>query len=183
VLRSGRKAQAKGLLHQTLWTLCLCAGVLAQTPDVPYVASSAPVVGAMLKLAGVQASDVVYDLGCGDGRIVIAAAKEFGAHGVGIDINPDPVRQARANAKQASVEDLVRFEEGDLFKADIHDATVVTIYLMSGVNLRLKPKLLNDLKPGSRVVSHSFSMGDWTPEKRVYVDGSFLYRWTIPEKR
>ena len=117
------------------------------------------------------------------GWIVIAAAKEFGAHGVGIDIDPDLVRQARANARQAGVENLVRFEEGDLFQADIHDATVVTIYLMSGVNLRLRPKLLSDLKPGTRVISHSFTMGDWVPEKRQYVDGSFLYRWTVPERK
>lgn len=154
-----------------------------RTPDVPFVTSSALIVTAMLKLAGVQASDTVYDLGCGDGRIVIAAAKEFGAHGVGIDIDPDLVRQARANARQAGVENLVRFEEGDLFQADIHDATVVTIYLMSGVNLRLRPKLLSDLKPGTRVISHSFTMGDWVPEKRQYVDGSFLYRWTVPERK
>ena len=164
--------------------LCLVTSALAQrTPDVPFVASSTPVVSAMLKLAGVQASDVVYDLGSGDGRIVIAAAKEFGAHGVGIDIDPDLVRQARANAKQAGVENLVRFETGDLFEADIHEATVVTIYLMSGLNLRLRPKLLNDLKPGTRIISHSFSMGDWAPEKREYVDGSFIYRWTVPAKK
>jgi SAM-dependent methyltransferase len=155
----------------------------ARTPDVRFVPSSPPTVTAMLKLADVRSSDIVYDLGCGDGRIVIAAAKQFGARGVGIDIDPDLVRQARANAKQAGVENLVRFEEGDLFEADIHEATVVTLYLMSGLNLRLRPRLLSDLKPGSRIISHSFTMGDWAPEKEEYVDASFIYRWTVPETR
>jgi SAM-dependent methyltransferase len=137
----------------------------------------------MLKMAGVKSSDVVYDLGSGDGRIVIAAAKEFGAHGVGIEIDPSLVRQARANAKAAGVENLVRFEQGDMFQADIRPATVVTLFLMSGLNMRLRPRLLSDLRPGARVVSHSFTMGDWPPETKEYVDGSFIYRWTIPERK
>src|SRR5438128_1528456 len=158
----------------------------SQTPvrlDVPYVPTSNEVVEGMLKLAAVQKTDTVYDLGCGDGRIVIMAAKRYGAHGVGIDINLDRIQEARANAKQARVENLVTFEEGDLFAADIRNATVVTLYLLPDVNLRLRPKLLADLKPGTRVVSHSFDMGDWKPEKEESVDGANIYLWTVPAKK
>jgi SAM-dependent methyltransferase len=169
--------------------ILLAAGVAAaqspaprHTPDVPYVPSPNPVVEAMLKLADVKSTDVVYDLGCGDGRIVIAAARDFGAHGVGVDINPERVQEARENARSAKVEHLVKFEENDLFAADIRPATVVTLYLLPNVNLRLRPKLLKDLKPGTRVVSHSFDMDDWKPDKEVEVDGRHLYLWTIPDK-
>jgi SAM-dependent methyltransferase len=151
--------------------------------DVPYVPTSNAVVEAMLKLAGVKKTDIVYDLGCGDGRIVITAAKLYGAHGVGIDINPERIQEARANAKQAGVEALVKFEENDLFAADIHNATVVTLYLLPSVNLKLRPKLLSDLKEGTRVVSHSFDMGDWKPEKEEEVEGANVYLWTIPAKK
>jgi SAM-dependent methyltransferase len=151
--------------------------------DVPYVPTSNAVVEAMLKLAGVKKTDIVYDLGCGDGRIIITAAKQFGAHGVGVDINPERIQEARANAKQAGVENLVKFEENDLFAADIHNATVVTLYLLPSVNVKLRPKLFSDLKPGTRVVSHSFDMGDWKPEKEESVDGANVYFWTIPEKK
>ena len=120
---------------------------------------------AMLKLADVKSTDVVYDLGCGDGRIVITAAKIYGAHGVGIDINPQRIHDAKENAKKAGVEDLVRFEENDLFKARIRDASVVTLFLLQKVNLRLRPKLLRELKPGTRIVSNTFDMGDWKPDK------------------
>ena len=151
--------------------------------DVPYVPTSNAVVEAMLKLAGVKKTDIVYDLGCGDGRIIITAAKQFGAHGVGVDINPERIQEARANAKQAGVENLVKFEENDLFAADIHNATVVTLYLLPSVNVKLRPpKLFSDLKPGTRVVSHSFDMGDWKPEKEESVDGANVYFWTIPER-
>jgi SAM-dependent methyltransferase len=149
----------------------------------PYVPTENNVVEGMLKLAGVRSTDVVYDLGCGDGRIVIMAAKDFGAHGVGVDINPVRIQEARANAKAHSVENLVRFEEGDLFNADLHNATVVTLYLLPDVNLRLRPKLLSDLKPGTRVVSHSFNMGRWEPDKEEDVDGATIHLWTIPEKK
>jgi SAM-dependent methyltransferase len=152
-------------------------------PDVPYVPTSNDVVGAMLKLAGVKKTDIVYDLGCGDGRIVIMAAKQYGAHGVGVDINPERIQEARANAKQAGVEDLVKFEENDLFAADIHNATVVTLYLLPSINLKLRPKLLSDLKAGTRVVSHSFDMGDWKPEREDSVDGANIYFWTIPARK
>jgi SAM-dependent methyltransferase len=148
--------------------------------DVPYVPTPNPVVDGMLKLAGVTAADTVYDLGCGDGRIVISAAKDYGAKGVGIDINPERIQEARDNAKKANVEDKVRFEENDLFKADITKASVVTLYLLPDVNQRLRPKLLKDLKPGSRIVSHSFDMGDWKPQREEVVDGRRLYLWTVP---
>jgi SAM-dependent methyltransferase len=152
-------------------------------PDVPYVPTQNAVVEAMLKLAGVKKTDTVYDLGCGDGRIVIMAAKQYGAHGVGIDLNPVRIQEALANAKQAGVENLVKFEENDLFAADIHNATVVTLYLLPSINLKLRPKLLSDLKPGTRVVSHSFDMGDWKPEKEESVDGANIYFWTIPARK
>lgn len=151
-------------------------------PEVPFVPTPDAVVEGMLKLANVQSTDTVYDLGCGDGRIVIMAAKKYGAHGVGVDINPERIEEARANAKKAGVEDLVRFEENDLFKADIRNATVVTLYLLPNVNMRLKPKLLKDLKPGSRVVSHSFDMQDWKPDREEVVDGRHIFLWTIPAK-
>ena len=119
----------------------------------------------MLKLADVRKTDVVCDLGCGDGRIVVAAAKNYGARGVGIDINPQRVQEAKENAKKAGVENLVRFEVNDLFKADIHEATVVTLFLLPEVNMRLRPKLLQDLQPGTRIVSNTFDMGDWKPTR------------------
>jgi len=152
-------------------------------PDVPYVRSPNAVVDAMLKLAGVKKGDNVYDLGCGDGRIVIAAAKDYGAHGVGIDLNPDLIQEARETARKARVETLVKFEVNDLFDADIHDATVVALYLLPNVNLRLRPKLFKDLKPGTRVVSYSWNMGDWKPDKEATVDGRAIYLWTIPNKK
>jgi SAM-dependent methyltransferase len=159
-----------------------------RAPDVPYVPTTEEAVQAMLKLADVKKTDIVYDLGCGDGRIVIAAAKTYGAHGVGIDINPVRIAEAKENAKTAGVEGLVRFEENDLFKADIHEASVVTLFLLSSVNLQLRPKLLQDLKPGTRIVSNTFDMGDWKAEKEVTVgsqdDDAFLSRhlflWTVP---
>jgi SAM-dependent methyltransferase len=163
-----------------------------RSPDVPYVPTTEEAVQAMLKLADVKKSDVVYDLGCGDGRIVIAAAKNFGAHGVGIDINPERIKEARENAKKAGVEHLVRFEENDLFEAKISDASVVTLFLLSTINLKLRPKLLADLKPGTRIVSNTFDMGDWKPDREVNVGGDDnedgylsrkLFLWTVPAKK
>jgi SAM-dependent methyltransferase len=159
-------------------------------PEVPYVPTTEDAVQAMLKLAGVNNSDIVYDLGCGDGRIVVAAAKNYGAHGVGIDINPVRIAEAKENARKAGVESLVRFEENDLFQADIHEATVVTLFLLSSVNAKLLPKLLKELKPGTRIVSNTFDFGDaWKPEKEFIVesagDDAFLSRrlflWRVPE--
>jgi ribosomal protein L11 methylase PrmA len=161
--------------------------LLAQPPDpiyinAPYVPTPESVVRAMLKLAGVNKNDVVYDLGCGDGRIVIFAAKEYGARGTGIDLNPKRIDEARANARKAGVEARVKLDVNDLFAADIHDATVVTLYLLPDVNLRLRPKLLKDLKPRTRVISNTFGMGDWKPEKEQIVDGTHIYLWTIPAR-
>ncbi|HJT87558.1 MAG TPA: class I SAM-dependent methyltransferase [Bryobacteraceae bacterium] len=152
-------------------------------PDVPYVPTEPEVVAGMLRLAGVTGADTVYDLGCGDGRIVVTAARQYRARGVGVDINPERIQEARANARRNGVESLVRFEQNDLFQADIHDATVVMLYLLPSVNLRLRPKLLKELKPGTRIVSHSFDMGDWKPEKEESVDGATLYLWVVPERR
>ena len=157
-------------------------------PDVPYVPTTEAAVRAMLKLGDVKKTDIVYDLGCGDGRIVIAAAKGLGARGVGIDINPVRIGEAKENARKAGVEKLVRFEENDLFDADIHEATVVTIFLLPNINLKLRPKLLHDLKPGTRIVSNTFDMGDWKPDKEAIVPDTEadtylshrLYLWTVP---
>jgi len=137
----------------------------------------------MLKLAKVTEKDVVYDLGCGDGRIVIAAAKEFGARGVGIDIDPQRIEDSIRNAKAAGVSDRVRFIEGDLFEADIRDATVVTLFLWPSLNLKLRPKLLRELQPGTRVVSYIHDMADWKPEAIQYVNGRPIYLWVIPERQ
>ncbi len=149
--------------------------------DVPFVPTPPEVVDAMLELAGVTQNDIVYDLGCGDGRIVIAAAKKYKARGVGVDINPTRIQESEQNAREAGVTDRVKFIQGDLFKADIHEATVVTLYLLSSVNERLKPKLLKELKPGTRIVSARFTMGDWKPVKETTVDTRPIYLWIVPE--
>lgn len=154
-----------------------------RTPDVPYVPTSNAVVEAMLQLAKVNANDVVYDLGCGDGRIVITAAKKYGATGKGIDINPHRITEANKNAAAAQVTDKVKFVEGDLFDTDFSEATVVTLYLLPAVNLKLRPILLKQLKPGTRIVSHAFDMGDWKAEETREVNGSTIYFWTVPEKK
>ncbi len=154
--------------------------------DVPYVPTPDVIVDAMLKMAEVKGSDVLYDLGSGDGRIPIAAAKKFGTRGVGIDLNPVRVEEANANAEKAKVTDKVRFIEGDIFEADFSEATVVTLYLLPGVNLKLRPKI-QDMKPGTRVVSHNYDMGDWEPEtfRKISVDGTdhYVYFWRVAEKK
>lgn len=150
--------------------------------DVPYVPTPQKVVEGMLELASVNKGDVVYDLGCGDGRIVITAAKEFGATGIGVDLNPERIEEANENAREAKVQDKVTFFEGDLFKFDFSKADVLTLYLLPDVNLKLKPKIQSEMKPGSRVVSHAFDMGDWLPDKKINVDGKTIYLWIIPEK-
>ena len=154
-----------------------------RTPDVPYVPTRQTVVDGMLKLAKVTKNDVLYDLGCGDGRIVITAAKQYGATGTGIDINPERIKEANKNAEAAKVTDKVKFVQGDLFETDFSKATVVTLYLLPAVNLKLRPILLKQLKPGTRIVSHAFDMGDWQPEQKVEVDGSTIYFWTVPQKK
>ena len=152
--------------------------------DVIFVATDLEVVYAMLEAAKVGPGDVVYDLGCGDGRIVVAAASRYGARGVGVDLDPDRIREARENAARAGVTDRVTFLTQDLFSTDVSAATVVAIYLSPDVNLRLRPKLLRELRPGSRVVSHQFDMGDWLPERsfEVAVAGAArrVFLWRIP---
>jgi len=154
----------------------------ARTPDVIFVPTPDTVVQAMLDVANVTSSDVVYDLGCGDGRIVIAAARDRGARGVGIDIDPSRIREATANARAAGVTDKVQFMEADLFATDISEATVVTLYLLPSLNRKLMPKLLEELRPGTRIVSHAFDMGDWAPDKHLEVDGRDVYFWTVPKR-
>lgn len=150
--------------------------------DVPYVPTPQNVVDEMLKMAAVTKNDVVYDLGCGDGRIVITAAKQYGARGVGVDIDPERIKESNENARKAGVTDRVKFVQGDLFNVDLKDATVVTLYLLPEINLKLRPKLFKELKPGTRVVSHAFDMDDWRPERTVRVDGRTIFYWTIPAK-
>jgi SAM-dependent methyltransferase len=149
-------------------------------PDARYVPSPQPVVEAMLELARVGPTDIVYDLGSGDGRIPITAARLYGARGVGIDIDPTRVDEAKANAVAAGVAGRVSFRNEDLFEADFSDATVVTLFLTPAVNLRLRPRLLRELKPGTRIVSYWHDMGDWKPERIVPAERANLYLWTIP---
>jgi SAM-dependent methyltransferase len=152
-------------------------------PDVIFVPTPSDIVDTMLKMAGVTKKDTVYDLGCGDGRIIITAAQKYGARGVGIDIDPDRVQEATANVRKAGVADRVKIIRGDLFEADISPATVVTLYLLTELNLKLRPKLLRDLNPGTRVVSHAFAMGDWKPERTADVSGTTVYLWRIPPRQ
>jgi len=150
-------------------------------PDVPFIPTPVEVIDEMLKLAEVRSSDVVYDLGCGDGRIVVAAAQKFGATGVGMDIDADLIREARQRAVKAGVANKVKFLEGDLFESDIRPATVVTMYLLPRILDRLKPKLLAELKPGTRIVSFSFNFKDWPPLKAVEFTNRRLYLWVVPQ--
>jgi SAM-dependent methyltransferase len=175
--------------------LPLSSGLDSQTPQkrpdaahlAPYVPTPQEVVDRMLQLGGVSKADVVYDLGCGDGRIPITAAKRFGARGVGVDIDPQRIAEANANAKKEGVTHLVTFRLEDAMTTDVSDATVVTLYLLSASNLKLRPLLTKQLKPGARIVSHSFSMGDWQPDKvDTFVDTSgttrTLYLWKTDGK-
>jgi Methyltransferase domain len=149
--------------------------------DVPYVPTPQSVVDAMLKVAKVGKNDVLYDLGSGDGRIVVTAAQKFGTQGVGVDINPERIEEANQNAQKAGVSDRVKFVQQDLFNTDLSKATVVTLYLLPDVNLKLRPKLFKELKPGTRIVSHAFDMGDWKPQQTLNVDGKTIYYWVVPE--
>lgn len=148
--------------------------------DVPYVPTPNDVVAEMLRMADVGKDDIVYDIGCGDGRIVITAAEKRGAHGVGIDINPQRIKESRANAFKAKVTDRVRFLEQNFFDADIREATVLTLYLLSSVNLKVRPIIFRQLKPGSRVVSHNYSMGDWKAEQTKNIGSHTVYFWVVP---
>jgi SAM-dependent methyltransferase len=149
-------------------------------PDVIFVPTPEEVVEEMLKVANVTGKDVLYDLGSGDGRIPITAAKKFGTKGLGIDIDPDRIKEANENLKKAGVGDKVKFVQGDLFELDLRPATVITLYLLPALNLKLRPTLLK-LKPGTRIVSHDFDMGDWKPEKTVKVGTRTVYFWTVPD--
>jgi len=151
-------------------------------PDVIFVPTPHEVVDEMLATAGVGPEDVLYDLGSGDGRIPITAAQRFGTRGVGIDIDPQRIREANRAAERAGVTDKVEFIEADLFETDLSDATVISLYLLPSLNLKLRPKLLQ-LKPGTRIVSHNYDMGDWQPEQTKQVGSSTVYFWTVPETR
>lgn len=156
----------------------------ARMPDVVYVPTPNDVVAAMLKLAAVKPGEMVYDLGCGDGRIVITAAKEFGARGVGVDIDPRRIEESEENAREAGVTDRVQFKQADLFTMDFADADVVSLYLLPALNVRLRPRLLDELRPGTRIVSHAFNMADWEPDAKELVGTptKTIFHWVIPAK-
>jgi ribosomal protein L11 methylase PrmA len=148
--------------------------------DIHYVPTPDAVVAGMLRLAEVKASDVVYDLGCGDGRIVIAAARDYGVRGVGVDIDPDRIRECYENARKAGVLERVRFVQGNLFDIDPKGATVISLYLVPDLNRRLRPRFWRELSAGVRIVSHGFTMGDWKPDRQAVVEGHHLFLWVIP---
>jgi len=154
--------------------------------DAPYVSTPTQVVARMLSMAKVNKNDLVYDLGSGDGRIVITAAQEYGARGVGYDLDPQRIRESNENAQRAGLTHRVRFTQQDLFEADLSGATVVTLYLLPEVNLKLRPKLLSELRPGTRIVSHNYPIGDWQPDQVAEVDVNgtlhYVYYWTVPAK-
>jgi SAM-dependent methyltransferase len=168
--------------------IALWGAVHAQSakPDVEYVPTPHHVVAEMLRLAKTKPEDVVYDLGCGDGRVVIMAAKEYGTRGIGVDIDPQRIEESRENARQAGVADRVQFLQQNLFETDVREATLVMLYLLPQLNRQLRPRLLNELRPGTRIVSHDFDMGEWYPDKVLHVPGSSydhtIYYWVIPAK-
>jgi ubiquinone/menaquinone biosynthesis C-methylase UbiE len=162
-----------------LFLSVLLALSIPQTPDIHFVPTSNDIADAMLKLAHVGPDDVVYDLGSGDGAIVLRAAGKFGARGVGVELDPKLVKTATDRARKRGLADRVSFLEGDLFKADISEATVVTLYLSGSINRRLAPKLMKELKPGARVVSHRFDMYDWRPDEQIKAGGRNVYLWII----
>ena len=156
-------------------------GLIAQTPDIHYVPTPDAVVSAMLDLAGVTGADLVYDLGSGDGRIVIEAARKYGARAVGIELDPELNKKAARNAEKAGVGGKVTFVRADFFKTDLSDASVVTLFLSPSINARLQPKFRRELKPGTRIVSHRFPMPpDWKPDRDLTVKGTHVFLWTIP---
>ena len=175
----------------TVLVLAVVAGAQTSTTpsptlDVPYVPTHENIVAEMLKVAGVGKNDVLYDLGSGDGRIVITAAKQFGTRGVGIDLDPERIKDANENATKAGVTGRTKFILGDIFQADFREATVVTMYLLPEVNMRLRPKLLSDLRPGTRIVSHNYDLGDWKPRRTIKItlpDGDhWVYFWVVPPR-
>jgi len=150
--------------------------------DVPFVPTPQPVVDKMLELANVQKGDFLIDLGSGDGRIPVTAAQRFKIKALGVDLNPQRIKEANERAEKAGVTDLVEFRQEDLFTTDLSQADVLTMYLLPSVNLKLRPKILKEMKPGARVVSHAFDMGDWAPEQKVQVDGRTVMLWTVPKR-
>ncbi len=176
-----RSIPALAVAWLILGTFVLFGSAYAER-DVPFVPTPQSVVDEMLRLAEIDSKDTVYDLGSGDGRIVITAAQRYGARGVGVDSDPERIRESNENAHKAGVADRVQFIQGDLFKTDLSKATAVTLYLLPSVNTQLRPKLLAELKPGTPVVSHSFDMGDWEPDQRVSVSEGTIYKWTVPAK-
>ncbi len=192
-------ARALQRLVTSLFLITAWAGVCAQStqavptppapakqlrsPDVIYVPTPPEVVDAMLKVADARRGDVLYDLGSGDGRIPITAVEKYNVtRATGIEINPERIAEAQQNLNKAGVGDRVRFRNEDLFEADFSDATVITLYLLPALNVKLLPKMLRELKPGTRIVSHAFAMGDWKPEQTLEVGGRSVYFWTIPAK-
>lgn len=186
-LASTRLRPLRGLRRGRLLLLATFMGAQQaappRQPDVIFVPTRESVADQMLQLAGVTSKDVVYDLGSGDGRVVILAAQKYGARGVGIELDSKLVKISREVAREGEVESRVTFIHGDLFEADISPATVVTIYLSARVNARLEPKLRKELRPGTRVVSHQFPIGEWAPDKTLTAeDGTQLYLWTVPKR-
>lgn len=181
---AGGRGRAAALLALVALALTAAPLVAQEEPDadVPYVPTPMAVVRQMLELADVGAADTVYDLGSGDGRIVVTAAREFGARGVGVEIDPGLVAEARQNAREEGVSDRVRFIQGDLFRTDVSPATAVTMYLLHSVNLRLRHRLLDQLRPGTPLVSHDFGMGDWQPDTTVRMDSvsANVHLWIVP---
>jgi len=180
-----RVSKPMRLLLAVVLTIC-SNGAPAQAqhyPDVIFVPTPQEVVDKMLELGKVGSGDVLYDLGSGDGRIPVTAAKRFGIRAVGIDIDPQRIQEANENAKKNGVTRLVQFRQEDLFKTDFSEATVVTLYLLPDLNVKLRPRLLAELKPGTRIVSHQFDMGKWKPERTVELNGRTIYLWTIPERK
>ena len=175
-----RRVMVEAVLVFTAMNLAVAAYPQQKIPDVHYDATPQPAVEAMLQMAEVTSADVVYDLGCGDGRFVITAAEKFGARGVGIDIDPARIRESLENAQKRGVGNRVTFIGGDLFEADIRGGSVVTLYLLQRLNLELRPKLLNELRPGSRILSYVFDMEDWEPDKRGHLEGKSFYYWVVP---
>jgi predicted RNA methylase len=155
----------------------------AQQPDVVFVPTPQEVVDKMLEMAKVGKGDVLYDLGSGDGRIPVTAAKRFGIRAVGIDIDPQRIAEANENARKNGVTHLVQFKREDLFKTKFGDATVITLYLLPELNVKLRPRLLSELKPGTRIVSHQFDMGTWKPDRKAELNNRTIYLWTVPAQK
>ncbi|MEX0638700.1 MAG: methyltransferase domain-containing protein [Burkholderiales bacterium] len=174
--------RARILIVAALFAACGATAAAAREPDVLYVPTPQDLVEDMLRLADVKRGGVLYDLGSGDGRIPVTAARKYGIRAVGIDIDPERIREAHANAKKKGVAKLVTFRQQDLFTADLREATVVTLYLLPDLNLKLRPQLLRQLRPGTRVVSHQFDMGDWKPDKTLESNGRTVYFWVIPAR-